>query len=175
MDNKIKIKLYSMLAVSIIAVTSLSGCSKDNYQPIQKPSISTKHNRFNNYAEYRLTKARGELCYKGENISILINKETNEINRFIYNVDSMKTEVYELDTGEMIFYAPLNIIELSEGYKYLKNIIENSFAFDFINIEKYLEDETCKKWYTINEIEEIEPRLLNFVIKMKNNTKVLKK
>jgi len=175
MKNKVKIKLYSIIAASIIAMVPFSKNSKDNSKLISKPSISDKYNNFDDYAEYRLTKAKGELCYKGENIYIFINKDTNEIKRYIYDEDFFNTEAYELDTGDMILYSLFNIEDLSQGYYYFENIKENSFVFDFANIGDYLEGETCKKWYTIEEIQEIESRLLRLVLQMKKETKILKK
>jgi len=175
MNNKIKMKIYSIIAASIIAMVPFSKNSKDNSKIISKPSISDKYNDFDDYAQYRLTKAKGELCYKGENIYIFINKETNEITRYIYNEEFFETEAYELDTGDIIYYSPFNIESLSQGYDYYKKLINDSFVFDLKNIGYYLEGENCKKWYTTEELEEIESRLLDFVLTMKSKTKILKK
>lgn len=177
MNSKIKIKTkaYSLLLASVISMVSFPSCRNKSSSVIDKPSIAEKHNNFNSFAEHRLTKAKAELCYKGENILVLINKETNEISRYIYNRDLYKTEVYELDSQDMIMYIPLNIYELSQGLDYYNNLIENSYIFKFDDIDNYIEGETCKKWYTLEEIEEIESRLLRFLLNNKDNKKILKR
>lgn len=175
MNNKMKIKIYSLLLASVISVTSFSSCKKQSPEVIEQNSISEKHNNFDSFREYRLTKARAELCYKGENIVVLINKGTNEISHYIYNSDPLKTEVYNLDTGEQILYIPFNLKGLSQGGEYYNSLIENSFVFNFVNIGTYIKNETCKDWYTMEDIEKIESKLLNFVLEMKESVKILRK
>jgi len=173
MNKKTKTRICAA-AVATIMTFSLAGCSKDTVSTeLEKPSISSEYNKYDKYVKFRMIDGVPTRCYRGSNISITINKETNEIDEYIYNKGSLIYEVYELPTGDMIAYT--DTIITAYGLDYLNNIIRNSNVVDFVDIDCYVEGETCKEWYTMEEIKELEPKILESVLKIREAEKQLKK
>lgn len=165
MQRNTKIRLYSFILATTIGITSLSGCKKDESS---KDIDILSYSNFEEYACYRLRNGRAEMCYKGQNIAIAIDKETNEVRRFIYNDGRNKDEVYNLDTGEMIYYSKRNI---NYGTEEITDIIDNSFIIKFSEINNYFSSKECQEWYNIDEINEVENTILRLIEHNKTLTK----
>ena len=170
MKRQTKIRLYSMLAATIIGATSLSGCNT-NQKEMATSSISDEYSNYDDFAMFRLRKARAEMCYRGENIFLAIDKNTNDVTRYICDDIFRKNEVYELETGEMIYYSD-NFFK-TYGEEKLENIINSSYIVNFIEIGNYIEGETCRQWYTLEEIKALESQILDVVLKIKESEKTL--
>lgn len=173
MEKNTKTRIMAAVIATMVGATSLTGCKSESSNEIPKPSISSRYNDFDDYTKLRIVNGEAIQSYKGENISIAINKETNEINEYVYNHGFFIYEVYELRTGDMILYG--DSIATTYGKEYYENMINSSNIVDFVNIGDYVEGEICKDWYTLEEIEELEPKILESVLKIREAEKTLQK
>lgn len=149
-----KIKLYA-ISFALISLTSLSGCSKQEAKEIPKPVIADKYNNFSEFTKIRMINNVPTKCYKGENIAIAINNENGNISEYIYSKGFLMYECYELATEDLICWS--DGLSTTLGEQYYLNIINNSTIVNFIDINDYIENETCKEWYTLEEIKSVEP------------------
>ena len=113
------------------------------------------------------------MCYRGENIFLAIDKQTNEISRYISNEKTFKNEVYNLETGEFVYLSAFGIDDY--GKDNYNNLFENYDIVYFHEINDYIENEFCKDWYTYDEIKELEPQILDAVIKIREAKKLFVK
>ena len=176
MDRQKKIRIYSFLAATIIGASSLSGCSKKAKEEEKAKEVLEQVNEYNNYegfAKFRIINNEAVMCYRGENIFLAIDKQTNEISRYISNEKTFKDEVYNLETGEFVYLSAFGIDDY--GKDNYNNLFENYDIVYFHEINDYIENEFCKDWYTYDEIKELEPQILDAVIKIREAKKLLVK
>lgn len=180
MERKNKIRLYSFILASVIGMTSLSGC-KENKEEDNAPEkyIISKDNdsyHYDNFVNYKIENGKAVCYYKGENICLTINKETSEITEYICEYGSFLWEetldAYEIPSGNMIIAKDTIGGKTIDYYNYIK---ETCDIISFIDISNYIEGATCKEWYTLDEIKELEPLILDSYLKITELQKELSK
>lgn len=172
MNRQTKIKLYSMLAATIVGTSSFSGCAKSDTKKIEEEIlIASENNNYDKFAKFRIVNNEAVMCYRGENIVMAINKETNEISYYISSEKTLRHEIYKLDNGEFVFLSTMGFYDY--GKENYENLFNNSDIVNFFEIGDYIEGETCKEWYTQEEIKELEPQILEAVLKIREAKKTL--
>lgn len=174
MERKNKIRLYSFILASVIGITSLSGCNKkknEESEPVKYVfSRDIASYNFDNYVDFKIEDGNAVCYYKGENIYLAINKETNEITEYIcdYGWSSFFEreilDAYEIPSGDMIITKSA----ANDGLTYYNYLKETCDFIGFIDIGSYVEGETCKEWYTLDEIKEFEPLILDGHLKIRD-------
>jgi len=182
MERKNKIRLYSFILASIIGMTSLSGCNKKKNEESEPVKYVFSRNitsyNFDNYVDFKIEDGNAVCYYKGENIYLAINKETNEITEYICDygwISFFEEEIldaYEIPSGDMIIAKDTIGGKPIDYYNYIK---ETCDIISFIDISNYIEGATCKEWYTLDEIKELEPLILDGYLKITELQKELSK
>lgn len=170
MINKKKRTLLCGLALCLSL--NLVGCNAkkvDAKKVIQGYDFYDEH--YETYVTKEIIDEQLVTKYWAQNIVIGVNKETNEVSRFIYyygqasdylynNIMNPSTlhgniaELFNLDNGDLLFFHSSDNADLNIGYDNLDLIKEqNNFYF----LSQYYEDMEIeyKAWYTIDEINEI--------------------
>jgi len=173
--NKNKFKKIAKKGITLIALTTtltiLPGCTKipENW-PEGFEYIDQENNSFDDYHKTIIKDGTPVEVYKGENISLAIDKKTFEAKKYIYDM-GLVSEIYDFDTG----YRLVSIVLLSvDGKENSEKIIENNYVVDFTNISDYVESETLKEYYTIEEIEELEPKIIESIKLMEKGSQKIK-
>ena len=114
--------------------------------------------------------------YDSNYIYLFIDKETYEIGEYIFRGDIdgylgrfTEAELYDLPTEKMIFW--------NKGYEkiynreYLDDLIENNYPIALRSLSDYIEGFQLKSHYSLEELRELEPQLLE-CFKILNDAKV---
>lgn len=163
--NKNNIKQIARKGIVLVTLTStitfLSGCTKvpENY-PSGFSYIDQEYNDFDDYHKTIIKDGVPVEVYKGENISLTIDKTSLETHKYIYNTGTLISEIYDFNTGYMLVKSVLLTVE---GEDNMEKISDNKYIVDFVDIADYVEGETLKEYYTIEEIEELEPKIIESV------------
>ena len=172
-----------LLAVALAGVisTGFSGCKKEE-KHLSVPKDVLNH--YNNYTQVDIEDETLVNKYNGSNIVISVNKETNEVNEYLYYVGEAKNylyqgidnaellnslgfivEIFDLETGKLVYFNSDKEKEYNIGTEELSKLMAEN---DFYNIyELYDLGIEFKEWYTIEEIKEIGNLIVNKNIKIK--------
>lgn len=159
--NKNKFKKIAKKGITLIALTTsltiLPGCTKipENW-PEGFEYIDQENNSFDDYHKTIIKDGTPVEIYRGENISLAIDKTTFEVKKYIYDI-GLVSEIYDFDTG----YRLVSIVLLSvDGKENSEKISENKYVVDFSDIADYVEGETLKEYYTLEEINELATKII---------------
>lgn len=164
--NETKIKNIIKRGIALTAATftlvSLSACSKkqnpENW-PNEFKYINQEENQFYKYSKIIIRNGEPTNVFKGENISLTIDKETYEVVEYIYTKGTLSAQIYDLNTGYMV--VDITAFDTGSYSKENWEIIKNdNYIIDFADIGDYVEGEKTKDYYTIDEIRELEPKII---------------
>ena len=153
--NELK-KLKRLLSLSLIGTMGTQvGCST-NKIPTAKP-IDPKYSKVEEYYKYTIKNGEAVKMYKSENVYLLYNKESYEVKEYIYDGE-YDIELYDLKSEEMIAYSnPISSTYNKEYYYYIR---DNNYQVCLNDVENYVEGRTNKEYYSLEEIKELEPKIL---------------
>lgn len=169
-DKKIKevFKRSIALTAMMFTLATVSGCAEK--QPADWPNefqyISQENNDFEKYTSTIIKNGQPIKVYKGENIAVAINKETYEVKEYIYRIGTISGEIYDLDTGYMIADVFLTAQPWEPSVKNNEVILDNYYVVDFVDINNYVEGHNLQEYYTLNEIRNLEPTIVESVKKI---------
>lgn len=149
------------LLTAAFTVVSLSGCAEvpEDY-PEEFYHIEQEANHFDDFYKTVIRDGEPVTVYKGENISLVIDKETFEVKEYIYHNTALTAQIYDLSTGYLIVDASIVSHKADADYKNYEKIIYDNYIVEFVNISDYIEDAELKEWYSIEEIKDLEPRII---------------
>ena len=176
MKNSDKVWLCA-LAMSLSL--NLTSCGSEKTS--SKSDIYDKH--FETYVTTDIVDGNVEKTYWANNIVIGINKETNEISRYLYfygfandylynniidpsAINGEIVELFNLDTGELLFFHSFENKDLNFGSNTLNKLIEEN---DFYFLSAFYEDIDIeyKPSYTKEEINDIAKKFIEKKQKIK--------
>lgn len=157
-----------ILTTSSLTLMSFSGCNRQiipNDYPTEYEYINQENNEFDSFHKSIIRDGKVIKAYNKENISIAINKETFDIKEYIYNEGVLSSDIYDLETGYLIVNISLkdDFVSIREDEKNWETISNNAYIVDFKNLEAYIEGEPSKDFYTIEEIKNLEPKIVESV------------
>ena len=166
-NKKIKniLKKGIVLTTAVFTLASFSGCyaeQKPNNWPNEYAYIDQQNNEFDNYCKTIIRDETPVKAYKGSAISITIDKATYEIKEYIYNKTNFSIEIYDLTTGNMLVNASY-LLYLDADKQNYKNIVNDKYVIDFVDISDYIENEKLKDYYTFEEIKNLEIKILESI------------
>lgn len=173
--NKNYFQKVTKKGIAVVALatslTILPGCTKiPEDWPEGFTYIDQENNNFDDYHKTIIKDGVPVEVYKGENISLAIDKNTFEAKKYIYDT-GIVSEIYDFDTG----YRLVSVVLLSvDGKENSEKITNNSYVVDFANISDYVEGETLKEYYTLEEIEELEPKIIESIKLMEKGSQKIK-
>lgn len=107
---------------------------------------------------------------------MLYNKDTYEVNEYIYVDRLLATQLYDLETEELLVHS--NNLTTTYNEEYYNYLVDNTYHVYLPSIDDYIEREQVKEYYTLDEIKELEPKILEglkIINKEKNKTLVKQK
>ena len=162
------------LAGAMIGTAGCASSKNENGEP-SRVSISQEHYNIEDYYKYVIQNKNAVELYNSYNVYLLYNKETYEVNEYIYDDDFTffgGVVLYDLETEEMLVYSDeLATTYNKEFYAYL---IENNYQVGLSKISDYVEGHVDKQYYSLEEIKELEPQIeesLRIINKAKAKTK----
>ena len=167
-----------LLAVGLAGVMlGTAGCAsnKDENGIPKHVSISSEYSNVDNYYKYIIQDDEPVKLYNSANVYLLFNKETYEVSEYIYYERDVlgglgrHIELYDLSNENMIFYCDgINTTYNEKYYNYLR---ENNYHVCLTEVSDYIEGYTGKKYYSLDEIKELEPQIAEG-LKLINSAKV---
>ena len=136
----------------------------------------------------KMTNGYPSYAYKTENVYLLVDKETREVTeylfvtsegtnqnwfeRVLYQEGETVNQIFEIPSGDLIcyYYSEFN----GQGLDYIEYLLEKSDLIPLKDLEIYLE-ESPKEWYSIREIRELEPQIVDAYDKINRQVKRLEK
>lgn len=161
-DELIKMK-KSLLAIGMAGVMlGSSGCSThiDGQNSFKK--IPQDHSRVNDYKKEIVRDGNVVTVYKAENVLILYDKETYELEEYLYcdtNHFGFEIELYNLESEEMLVWS--NGISTTYNRDYYNYLKENNYQIFISNAFCYVEDCEIKEYYSLEEIKNLEIQILD--------------
>ena len=125
--------------------------------------ISQTNNDFEEFYKVINRDGKPVRVYSGENIALTINKDTFEVKEYIFCKDSIHGEIYDLNTGYLICEASIFSCYDYDNIDNNKAILDNCYEVHFKDISDYIEGEELKDYYTLEEIQELEPKIVEAV------------
>ena len=163
------------LALGMAAMMlSSAGCTNNNNNENEVPSrvsISSDLNNFDEFSKFIMQNGEPIKVYNSQNVYLCYDKETYEVTEYIYNAPISYFgggEIYDLQTEELLIYS--NGIS-SYNMEYHAYILENNYQVCLADIGDYIEGYTVKEYYSLDEIRELEPQILES-LKLINSAKV---
>ena len=162
-----KYKLIQMkkrlLALGLVGVMfGTVGCtdSKSENKEPSRIAISQEYYNIEDYYKYAMQNEKAVKLYNSKNVYLLYNKETYEVNEYIFQNQVTwfgGAELYDLETEEMLAYGDgIDTIYNEEFYEYL---IENNYQVCLTEIGDYIEGHVAKEYYSLDEIKTLEPQI----------------
>ena len=169
-DKKIKdiFKRGIALSTMVFTLSTISGCTTET--PSDYPNefiyISQEFNEFNEYSKSIIKEGIPTTAYKGENLAVAINKETYEVKEYIFREGSISGEIYDLNTGYLIVDVFILTTPNDASIKNNRVILDNNYVVEFRNINDYIEGHNLQEYYTLEEIKNLEPHIIESVKKI---------
>lgn len=167
-DKKIKdvLKRGIVLTAIVSTLVMCSGCIKET----KCDDITCESYENDNSEAYVKTAViDGQLTtlYRGKNLALAINKETYEVKKYILHNEDVSKKIDNLKQGYIV--AAGFIVTSSSDYNVssTKIILDDNYVVEFANINNYMEGHVLKEYYTLDEIEELEIIIVEYV--KKNN------
>lgn len=172
---QMKKRLFALGLVGVILETAGCTSSKNENGEPSIVSISQEHSNIEDYYKYVMQNGKAVKLYNSQNVYLLYNKETYEVNEYIFQNHVTwfgGVELYDLETKEMLVYGDGIATTYNEGfYRYL---IENNYQVCLNEACDYVEGHVDKEYYSLDEIKELEPQIeesLKIINKTKAKTK----
>ena len=163
MDKNKLIELKrKLIAIGLLGVMiGTTGCGKDENGVPKRSEISRSYYNFDEYTKYIVKNKEVEKVYKMQNIILLCNKETYEVKEYIFDetlFGYFGGQLYELDTEDLIVYS--DGIGPTYNEKYYRYLMKNNYIIKFTNLSDLIENKELKEYYTLDEIKELEPEII---------------
>lgn len=158
---QVKKKLMALgLAGVMLGTAGCTSSKNENGGEPNRVSISQEHSNVEDYYKYAMQNGKAVKLYNSQNVYLLYNKETYEVNEYIFQNQVTwlgGAELYDLETEEMLVYSDgINTTYNREFYEYL---IENNYQVCLNEVSDYVEDHVAKEYYSLDEIRELEPQI----------------
>lgn len=164
-----------LLALGLVGVmmgtTGCTNTNNENGEP-KRYAISQDYYNFDEYYKYAIQNGEPVKLYNSQNVYLLYNKDTYEVNEYIYHdyiINFFKSvELYDLETEEMLAYT--NGIATKYNGEFYSYLIQNNYQVCLNEVSDYVEGHAVKDYYTLEEIKELEP-LVRESLKIINEAK----
>lgn len=149
------------LLTAAFTVVSLSGCVQvpEDY-PEEFIYVEQETNHFEDFHKTVIRDGEPVTVYSGKNIFLVFDKETFDVKEYICNKGSITMQMYDLLTGYLLVNVSIFTQDVDNDYENYEKLIDDNYIVELVNISDYLEDEEVKEWYTLDEIKELEPKII---------------
>lgn len=147
------------LAGVMLGTAGCTSSKNENGEP-SRVSISQEHSNVEDYYKYVMQNGEAVKLYNSQNVYLLYNKETYEVNEYIFQNQVTwfgGAELYDLETEEMLAYG--NGITTTYNKEFYRYLIENNYQVCLNEVSDYVEGHVAKEYYSLDEIKELEPQI----------------
>ena len=159
------LKKRTALVSALLTLLLFSGCKQDIPEdwPKEFNYISQDNNNLNDFRKTVIRNGKPVVVYSGANLAVAINKETYEVKEYLFYEGVISGKVFDLNTGYLI--VDVFIGDSENSYANINNsyILDNCYVVELRNIGDYIEGEELKEYYTLDEIKELEPAIVDAV------------
>ncbi len=172
---EIKKRLLTLGLAGVILGTAGCSSNKDENGVPKIVSISSEYSNVDDYCKYVIQNGEAVKLYNSSNVYLLFNKETYEASEYIYYSKDFLgglgryVELYDLPSENMLVYT--NGIDATYNKEYYDYIRENNYQVCLADTCDYVEGNTSKEYYSLDEIRELEPQIAKS-LKTINSAKV---
>ena len=172
---QMKKRLIALGLAGVMLGTAGCASSKNENGEPSRISISQEHSNVGDYYKYVMQNGEAVKLYNSQNVYLLYNKETYEVNEYIFQNQVTwfgGVELYDLETEEMLVYG--NGIATTYNEEFYRYLIENNYQVCLNEVIDYVEGHAAKEHYSLDEIKELEPQIeesLRIINKAKVKTK----
>ena len=169
-DKKVKdvFKRGITLTTMVFTLATASGCAKE--RPTDWPDefyyVSQEYNDFEDYTTTVIKNGEPTTAYKGENLAVAIDKETYEVKEYIFHRGFISGEIYDLKTGYLIVDIGIATAPIENSVKNNQFMLDNCYVVEFVDINNYVEGHTLQEYYSLDEIKNLEPTIVEAVKKI---------
>ena len=177
MDKKSLIGLKSkVLSLALATALGTTGCGnvQKNVDGIAVVEIPSDYSHPEKFYKYVVQGSEAIKKYDSNNVYLYFDKETYEVKEFLFAYrfsflgDGYGGEFYELPSEELVAYS--DGIQTSFNKKYYSYITDNNYEIHLTDIEDYIEGISLNDYYSLDEIRELEPQLVE-ALKLINEEK----
>ena len=151
----------SILALGLTGVIlGTVGCKSN--EKTDRMIIDKKYSNVEDYYKFSMQNGEAIKLYNSENLYLLYNKETYEVNEYIFknNVTWFGgAELYDLESEEMLVYG--DGINTTYNEEFYADLIENNYQVPITQVSDYVEGYKDKDYYSLDEIKKLEPEILD--------------
>ena len=177
MNKIINKKTLSLIlaGVTLVSIPTFAGCKK-KYKIVVVSNTSQDYNEFDKYKKTIIKNGEAINAYLGQNIVVTVDKDNFDLNEYIFvsnNIDEID-DIYDLKTGTLLVNKVQTEVESYnwESKNNYNKITNNKYIIPLVDIGDFVEGEELNKYYTLNELEELEARILDSVKKISEYEKV---
>ena len=160
----------------MLGTTGCTSSKNENKNEIGEPNrieISQEYSNVEDYYRYVIQNGEAVRQYNSKNIYLLYDKTTYEVNEYIYKDNWIGgVELYDLETEEMLTYS--NGVDITYNEEFYEYLLKNNYQVCLDEVSDYVEGHIAKKYYSLDEIRELEPQIeegLRIINKAKVKTK----
>mgnify|MGYP003308965279 CR=1 FL=1 len=149
------------LLTAAFTVVSLSGCVEvpEDY-PEEYYYIGQESNHFVDFHKKVIRNGEAVTVYSGKNVFLAFDKETYDVKEYVYTYTTLTAQIYDLSTGYLVVGANAFSSPYEDGVSNWNILEKENYLVFFKEISDYIEDEELKEWYSLDEIKELEPRII---------------
>lgn len=149
------------LLTAAFTVVSLSGCVQvpEDY-PEEFSYVEQDANHFDDFHKTVIRNGEPVTVYSGKNVFLAFDKETFDVKEYIYTYTTLTAQIYDLSTGYLVVGANAFSSPYEDGVSNWNILEKENYLVFFKEISDYLEDEEVKEWYSLDDIKELEPRII---------------
>lgn len=147
--------LYIGLLSSLSSLT-ITGCHHNlNY----KPAYSKDINHLERFSKTILEDGMSTLVYDKNYLFVTMNRNTREFHEYICNNNPIYIETYDLNTGDLIYYADISHENTEDREWYMDNVLSGVDIIPLRNVSDEIVDQ-YKFWYSFDDIKDLEDKIL---------------
>ena len=165
--EKINVKYVKRGALALCLAGALlftAGCDELRERETNPAPISKEYSNPSKFYKFIVQNGEAVKIYKSKNIYLLFNKNDYKLTEVIYGSmfeflgTNYGAEIYDLESETLLAYS--DGIATSYNDSYAENLIRNNYHVCLSNVNDYVEGEPAKEYFTLDEIRELEPKIL---------------
>ena len=154
------------LAGAVIGAGAVYAHNSNNDKVPECKPISDDYSNFDEYYKVIVQNNEAVKVYKAENVYILYDKETLEPHEYIFDYvldDKYGGQLYDLETEEMLVYNGGITGTFAKNEDYYNYLVGNTYQVCLANSGDFIEGYSSEEYYSLEEIRELEPQILEGV------------
>ncbi len=141
-------------------------CVDENGVPLH-PEIKQDSEQFDQYRRFVIKDGKPTRVFKTDNVVLFVSKDFQEVLEFVFDRKQGNLDerwLYELDSEKLIYYD--DHYEFHPNVEYYNYLKANYYSVLLSQLDGYIENTPVKNSYTLEEIKELEPAIIDSLKKI---------